>query len=142
VQSECSLWFTERLDDVLPWCAEHDVGFIPFSPLGRGFLTGSIREAATDPGDFRSSLPRFRQEAIDANLAIVERVRTVADRHGATPAQIALAWTLAQGPQVVPIPGTRRIRHLEENAAAAELSLTDRDLNELHDLPQVSGTRY
>jgi aryl-alcohol dehydrogenase-like predicted oxidoreductase len=141
VQSECSLWFTERLGDVVPWCARNGAGFIPFSPLGRGFLTGSITEAATDPSDFRSTLPRFRQEAIDANQAIVERVRSVAERHGATPAQIALAWTLAQGPHIVPIPGTRRVRHLEENAAAG-ITLEDRDLAELSDLPRVAGNRY
>jgi aryl-alcohol dehydrogenase-like predicted oxidoreductase len=142
VQSECSLWFTERFDDVVPWCAEHGAGFIPYAPLGRGFLTGSITEASTDPGDFRSTLPRFRQNAIDANLAIVERVRIVAARHGSTPAQIALAWLLAQGPYIVPIPGTRRVRHLEENAAAAEIRLADRDLVELSKLPDVTGTRY
>ena len=142
VQSECSLWFTERFDDVVPWCTEHGVGFIPYAPLGRGFLTGSITEASTDPRDFRSTLPRFRQNAIDANQAIVERVRNVAARHGATPAQIALAWLLAQGPHLVPIPGTRLVRHLEENAGAAEIPLSDHDLDELNDLPDVTGSRY
>jgi aryl-alcohol dehydrogenase-like predicted oxidoreductase len=98
--------------------------------------------AATDPLDFRSSLPRFTQEAIDANQAFVDGVRAVAGRHGATPAQIALAWVLAQGAHIVPIPGTRRLRHLEDNAGAAEIRLSMRDLAALHDLPQVSGTRY
>ena len=105
VQSELSLWFTDRLDDVVPWCAANDAAFIPFAPLGRGFLTGTMATASTDPSDFRSSLPRFTQEAIDANQAIVHRVRAVADRHGATPAQIAIAWLLAQGELIVPIPG-------------------------------------
>lgn len=142
VQSELSLWFAERLDDVVPWCAENDAAFIPFAPLGRGFLTGTIETASTDPGDFRSSLPRFTQEAIDANQAIVEWVREVADRHGATPAQIALAWVLAQGPHIVPIPGTRRLHHLEDNAGAAAIRLSEQDLAELNDLPDVVGTRY
>jgi aryl-alcohol dehydrogenase-like predicted oxidoreductase len=142
VQSELSLWFAERLDDVVPWCAANGAAFIPFAPLGRGFLTGTMTTASTDPGDFRSSLPRFTQEAIDANQAIVERVRAVADHHRATPAQIALAWVLAQGPHIVPIPGTRRLRHLEDNAGAASISLTARDLSELNDLPEVTGTRY
>lgn len=142
VQSELSLWFGERLDDVVPWCAANDAAFIPFAPLGRGFLTGTMATASTDPHDFRSSLPRFAQEAIDANQAIVERVRAVADRHGATPAQIALAWVLAQGPHIVPIPGTRRRHHLEENAGASAIRLSTQDLAELHDLPEVMGTRY
>ena len=99
--------------------------------------------ASTDPSDFRSTLPRFTQDAIDANQAIVERVRTVADRHGATPAQIAIAWVLAQGELIVPIPGTRRLRHLEENASAPRRSrLIAEDLADLHDLPEVTGTRY
>jgi aryl-alcohol dehydrogenase-like predicted oxidoreductase len=142
VQSELSLWFTERLDDVVPWCAANDAAFIPFAPLGRGFLTGTMSAASTDPGDFRSSLPRFTQGAIDANQAIVARVRTVADRHAATPAQIALAWVLAQGPHIVPIPGTRRLRHLEDNAGASTIELSPQDLAELTDLPEVTGTRY
>ncbi|MEO8423447.1 MAG: aldo/keto reductase, partial [Actinomycetota bacterium] len=142
VQSELSLWFTERLTDVIPWCAANDAAFIPFAPLGRGFLTGTMTTGSTDPGDFRSSLPRFTQEAIDANRAIVDRVRSVADRHRATPAQIALAWVLVQGPHIVPIPGTRRLRHLEDNAAASEIHLSTQDLTELNDLPEVMGARY
>ncbi len=142
VQSEFSLWFTERLDDVVPWCAANGAAFVPFAPLGRGFLTGAMVSAPVDPKDFRSTLPRFTQEAVDANQAIVERVRTVADRHDATPAQIALAWVLAQGPHIVPIPGTKHLRHLEENAAAAAIWLDAHDLSELHDLPEVTGTRY
>jgi aryl-alcohol dehydrogenase-like predicted oxidoreductase len=142
VQSELSLWFTDRLDDVVPWCAAHDTAFIPFAPLGRGFLTGTLTKGATEPGDFRSTLPRFTQPAVDANQAIVQRVRDVADRHGATPAQIGLAWVLAQGEHVIPIPGTRRLRHLEENAGAAAVSLNAEDLADLRDLPEVTGTRY
>jgi aryl-alcohol dehydrogenase-like predicted oxidoreductase len=142
VQSELSLWFTERLNDVVPWCGANDAAFIPFAPLGRGFLTGTMANASTDPDDFRSSLPRFTQEAIDANQAIVERVRAVADRQGATPAQIALAWVLAKAPHIIPIPGTRRVRHLEDNAAASAIRLSAQDLAELNDLPEVTGTRY
>jgi aryl-alcohol dehydrogenase-like predicted oxidoreductase len=142
VQSEFSLWFQERLDDVVPWCAAHGAAFIPYSPLGRGFLTGTIVEAKVDPRDFRSRLPRFAQDAVDANQALIRHIGAVADRHDATPGQIALAWVLAQGPHIVPIPGTRRLRHLEENAAAAEILLTREDLAELADLPAVTGPRY
>ena len=142
VQSEFSLWFQERLDDVVPWCAANDAAFIPYSPLGRGFLTGTIVEAKVDPRDFRSRLPRFAQDAVEANQAIIRHVRATADRHDAAPGQIALAWVLAQGPHIVPIPGTRRLHHLEENAAAAEIRLTPQDLAELADLPEVTGPRY
>jgi aryl-alcohol dehydrogenase-like predicted oxidoreductase len=142
VQSELSLWFTERLDDVVPWCAQNDAAFIPYAPLGRGFFTGTMSTASTDPNDFRSSLPRFTQGAIDANQVIVDRVRTVADRHSATPAQIAIAWLLCQGPHIVPIPGTRRLPHLEDNAAAAAIHLSAEDLAELNDLPETTGSRY
>jgi aryl-alcohol dehydrogenase-like predicted oxidoreductase len=142
VQSELSMWFAERLDDVVPWCEANGAAFIPFAPLGRGFLTGTMATASTDPGDFRSSLPRFTQEAIDANQAIVDGVRAVADRHGSTPAQIALAWVLAQGPHIVPIPGTRRLRHLEDNAAASGIHLPSDELAELNDLPDAEGARY
>jgi aryl-alcohol dehydrogenase-like predicted oxidoreductase len=141
VQSELSLWFADRLNDVVPWCAANDAAFIPFAPLGRGFLTGTMVTASTDP-DFRSSLPRFTQEAIDANQAIVDRVRAVAHRHDATPGQIALVWVLAQGPNIVPIPGTRRLRHLEDNAAASAIRLSTQDLAELGNLPEVTGARY
>ncbi len=142
VQSELSLWFTERLDDVVPWCADHGAAFIPYAPLGRGFLTGTIAEGTTDPDDFRSSLPRFTQASVDANQAIVDRVRAVAERHGCTPAQVAIAWVLAQGPHIIPIPGTRRLRHLEDNAGASMIALTTHDLADLNDLPAVTGTRY
>lgn len=142
VQSELSLWFTERLGDVVPWCADHGAAFVPYAPLGRGFLTGELATAQTDPRDFRSRLPRFADGAIDANRAIVDRVRAVAERHGATPGQVALAWTLAQDAHVIPIPGTRRPHHLEENAAAADLDLGTDDLAELGALPAATGDRY
>ena len=131
VQSELSLWTRDALDDVVPVVRGARRLFVPFSPLGRGFLTGSITSAGSTMRDFRASNPRFTNEAIAANQAIVDVVRTVAARHGATPAQVALAWTLAQGDHVVPIPGTKRIRYLEENMAAAGLALTPEDLVEL-----------
>jgi len=142
VQSELSLWTRDHLADVVPWCAANGVAFIPFAPLGRGFLTGAITAASFDDDDFRAKNSRFSQESIDANLTIVERIRAVADRHDATPAQIAIAWTLAQGPHVIPIPGTRRMRFVEENAAAADIRLTDQDLSELAALPEAAGSRY
>ena len=142
VQSELSLWTRDPLDQVLPWCAEHGASFVPFSPLGRGFLTGTITEARFEEGDFRSSNPRFTNEAIEANQQIVKVVRTVAERHGARPAQVAIAWTLAQGEHVVPIPGTKRIRYLEENVAAADLRLSDDDLAALDAAPTPSAPRY
>ncbi|MFC4913352.1 aldo/keto reductase [Actinomadura gamaensis] len=141
VQNELSLW--TRDDETVAWTAEHGIGFVPYSPLGRGFLTGQYTSAADfGADDFRSRLPRFKDEALQANLAIVDRVRAVADRHGATPGQVALAWTLAQGGHVVPIPGTKRISRLEENCAAADLVLTGADLAELAEVPPPVGTRY
>jgi aryl-alcohol dehydrogenase-like predicted oxidoreductase len=143
VQSELSLWTRDWLADVLPWCRENDVAFLPFSPLGRGFLTGAMTaDRAFEAGDFRAANPRFQPEALAANQAIVDAVRAVAGRHGATPAQVALAWLLAQGPQVVPIPGTKRVSRLEENVAAADLELTADDLAELDALPAPVGARY
>jgi aryl-alcohol dehydrogenase-like predicted oxidoreductase len=143
LQSELSLWTRDALAEVLPWCEAHSVAFVPFSPLGRGFLTGAFTPGETfDEGDFRARNPRFQPEALDANQAIVERVRAVAERRDATPAQVAIAWVLAQGEQVVPIPGTRRIERLEENAGAADLQLTAEDLAELDGLPEAVGTRY
>jgi aryl-alcohol dehydrogenase-like predicted oxidoreductase len=142
VQSELSLWTRDRLDDVVPWCAEHGATFVPFAPLGRGFLTGTITRASFEDADFRAQNPRFTQRAIDENLAIVDGVRAVADRRGATPAQVALAWILAQGSHVIPIPGTKRLGFLEENVAAADLTLEAEDLAELDALPQPSAPRY
>jgi aryl-alcohol dehydrogenase-like predicted oxidoreductase len=142
VQSELSLWTRDALDEVVPWCAAHGAAFVPFSPLGRGFLTGSIEAASFDERDFRASNPRFTAQAIEANQAIVTVVRSVAERAGATPAQVAIAWTLAHGPHVVPIPGTKRVRYLEENVAAADVTLSPDDLAELDSMPASAAPRY
>jgi aryl-alcohol dehydrogenase-like predicted oxidoreductase len=142
IQSEMSLWTRDPLADIVPWCAEHGARFVPFSPLGRGFLTGAISAASFEESDFRSNNPRFTAEAVDANQAIVARVREVAERVGATPAQVALAWTLAQGEHVLPIPGTKRRRYLEENLAAGDLVLSPEDLADLDALPVAEGARY
>jgi aryl-alcohol dehydrogenase-like predicted oxidoreductase len=142
VQSELSLWTRDALAEVLPWCAAHGAAFLPFAPLGRGFLTGQLQPRDFAPGDFRRNNPRFAREAMDANLALVQRVRAVAERHGATPAQVALAWVLAQGDHVVPIPGTKRLERLEENVAAAHVRLSAEDLAELDSLPDAVGSRY
>jgi aryl-alcohol dehydrogenase-like predicted oxidoreductase len=143
LQSEFSLWERGPVDTgVLDWCREHGAAFIPFSPLGRGFLTGQVtRETITD-GDMRATNPRFTEEAMEQNFAIVDRVRAVADRHDAAPGQVALAWLLAQYDRIVPIPGTRRPERLDENAAAARLRLTAGDLAELDALPAPAGARY
>jgi aryl-alcohol dehydrogenase-like predicted oxidoreductase len=142
VQSELSVWTRDRLDDVLPWCREHDVAFIPFAPLGRGYLTGTITAASFDERDFRARNPRFTRAALQANQAIVERVRAVAERLGATPAQVALAWVLAQDSLVVPIPGTTKVERVEENAGAAFVALDAADLDELDSVPPTVGDRY
>ena len=142
VQSELSLWTRDRLEDVLPWCREHDAAFIPYSPLGRGYLTGTVTAASLDDRDFRARNPRFTREALTANLAIVERVREVAQRVEATPAQVALAWVLARDERVLPIPGTRRVERVEENAAAANLVLSPQDLADLDAAPPPVGARY
>ena len=142
IQSEMSLWTRDPLVDVVPWCAEHGARFVPFSPLGRGFLTGAISAASFDESDFRSNNPRFTAEAVDANQAIVARVREVAERVGATPAQVALAWTLAQGEHVLPIPGTKRLRYLEQNLGAGGVVLSPEDLADLDALPVAEGSRY
>jgi aryl-alcohol dehydrogenase-like predicted oxidoreductase len=143
VQSELSLWTRDPLEEVLPWCKEHDVAFVPFAPLGRGFLTGRIgADDRFDSSDFRGRNPRFSAEALAANQALADRVRAVADRLGAAPGQVALAWVLAQGDQVLPIPGTKRLEYLEENIGAARLELSDADLAELDALPGAVGSRY
>jgi aryl-alcohol dehydrogenase-like predicted oxidoreductase len=142
VQSELSLWTRDRLDDVLPWCRAHGAAFIPYAPLGRGYLTGTVTAASFDDRDFRARNPRFTREALEANLAIVDRVRDVAGRIGATPAQVALAWVLAQDERVVPIPGTKRVERLEENAAAAGLALAAVELAGLDAAPPPVGARY
>jgi len=142
VQSELSLWTRDALPEVLPWCAANGAGFLPFSPLGRGFLTGTVTPGSFDANDFRARNPRFTDDAMAANAALVDVVRAVADRRGATPAQVALAWVLAQGEHVVPIPGTKKVHYLEQNAAAASVQLTDEDLAELDALPAPEGARY
>jgi aryl-alcohol dehydrogenase-like predicted oxidoreductase len=143
LQSELSLWSRDPLADVLPWCERNGVGFLPFSPLGRGFLTGTIRRPEQlPPSDFRAQQPRFAPGALERNLRIVDGVEKVAQRYEATLAQVALAWVLAQGPHVVPIPGSTRVAHLEDNVGAVDLELTDADLAELDGLPAPVGTRF
>ena len=142
VQSELSLWTRDALAEVLPWCQQHGVGFLPFSPLGRGFLTGTVTSGSFGGDDFRARNPRFTDEAMTANAAIVSAVQAVAQRHGATTAQVALAWVLTLGEHVVPIPGTKKVPYLEQNAAAADLALTAEDLAELAALPAPVGARY
>jgi len=119
------------------------VAFLPFAPLGRGFLTGRYRSASQfEANDFRSRLPRFQAEILAQNLALVERIEEVARRHNATSGQVALAWLLAQGEQVIPIPGTKHREYLDENQGALEVALTQADLQELNHLPPAMGTRY
>ncbi|MBZ6378112.1 aldo/keto reductase [Pacificimonas flava] len=141
VQSEYSLWERTVEDDILPLCREHGIAFVPYSPLGRGFLTGQVKRAEDyEEGDYRRTDPRYRGENYDANMKLVNAVKTVATRHDATPAQVALAWLLAQAPNVIPIPGTKKVHRLEENAAAAELSLSEQDLKDLAEAAPVGGT--
>jgi aryl-alcohol dehydrogenase-like predicted oxidoreductase len=131
VESEYSLWWRGPEAELLPTLDELGIGFMCFSPLGAGFLTGNIdQHTVFDSSDFRSSVPRFAPEARSANLAFVELVRQVAERKNATPAQIALAWLLAQRPWIVPIPGTTKLHRLEENIAAAQIELTPDDVRE------------
>jgi aryl-alcohol dehydrogenase-like predicted oxidoreductase len=142
VQSELSLWTRDPLDEVLPFCASHGIAFVPFSPLGRGFLTGRLDRDRLEDDDARRGWPRFQEAAFAANQQIVDAVRRVAARHDAAPGQIALAWVLAQGEFVVPIPGTKRTPYLEENAAAADVLLKHDDIEELDGLPEAVGSRY
>jgi aryl-alcohol dehydrogenase-like predicted oxidoreductase len=129
LQSEYSLWTREPKAEILPLLEELGIGFVPFSPLGRGFLTGKMDEHTQfDSNDFRNSLPRFTPEAMKANQALVDLLGQVAQRKGATPAQVALAWLLAQKPWIVPIPGTTKLNRLDENLGAAALQLTPEDL--------------
>ncbi len=133
VQSEYSLWWRRTEEELLPALEELGIGFVPFSPLGRGFLTGKISADTTfDKSDFRNTLPRFTPEARKANQALVDLLSKVAERKGATTAQIALAWLLAQKPWIVPIPGTTRLSRLDENIGQQQLSLTLDDLNEIN----------
>jgi aryl-alcohol dehydrogenase-like predicted oxidoreductase len=146
LQSEYSLFWREPEEAILPALEELGIGFVPFSPLGRGFLTGQVTAATQfGEGDLRASLPRFEREALEANLALVELIKAVAERKGATVGQVALAWLLAQQPWIAPIPGTRRLERLDENLAAADLELSPEDLAELDGASasvQVQGARY
>jgi aryl-alcohol dehydrogenase-like predicted oxidoreductase len=146
LQSEYSLWWREPEAQVIPTLEELGIGFVPFSPLGRGFLTGKIDETTTfDSTDLRNIVPRFTPEARKANQGVVELLRQIGERKGATPAQIALAWLLAQKPWIVPIPGTTKLHRLEENIGAAVLSLTEDDLREIDRAGSqvtVHGARY
>ncbi len=146
VQSEYSLWTRGPEADVLPTCEELGIGFVPFSPLGKGYLTGRMNEStAFDAADFRNVLPRFTPEALKANQGLVALLGRIAERKKATPAQIALAWLLAQKPWIVPIPGTTKLHRLEENIGAAAVELTPDDLREIADSASritVRGARY
>ena len=146
IQNEYSLWWRKAEHEVLPLLEELGIGFVPYSPLGRGFLTGKMNENTTfDTGDFRNTLPRFTPEARKANQALVDLLGEIAKRKKSTPAQIALAWLLAQKPWIVPIPGTTRLKRLEENIGAAEIELTPDDLREIETAAsqiEVQGARY
>lgn len=143
LQSELSLWTRDACAEVVPWCAAHGVAFIAFAPLGRAFLTGTIDAGRTfSADDARAVNPRFTEDALRANQRIVDVVRQVAARHGATPAQVALSWLLAQGEHVIAIPGSDQLRYLEENVAADSLHLDAADLATLDALPAAVGDRY
>jgi len=146
VQSEYSLWFRRPEEEVLPTLEELGIGFVPFSPLGKGFLTGKIDEqSAFASDDIRNTIPRFAPDARKANLALVHLLGTIARRKKATPAQIALAWLLAQKPWIVPIPGTRKLDRLDENIGAAAVELTPADLSDIESATariSVQGARY
>lgn len=146
VQTEYSLWTRDVEAEILPACRELGIGFVPYSPLGRGFLTGTHASGQSfEAGDFRAMLPRFQDANLAVNLAIVAAVRALAEETGATPAQVALAWLLAQGDAIVPIPGTKRVKYLEENAAAADLALSLAQVEGLSRAVEgleVAGARY
>ncbi len=146
LQTEYSLWSRDPEDEILPLCRELKIGFVPYSPLGRGFLTGqftSVKDFA--PDDYRQHSPRFQGENFTRNLELVERIKTMASAKGITPSQLALAWVLAQGDDVVPIPGTKRRTYLEENIGAVEIVLSDEDLKRIEEIAPkgvASGDRY
>jgi aryl-alcohol dehydrogenase-like predicted oxidoreductase len=146
VQSEYSLWWRRPEEELLPTLEELGIGFVPFSPLGKGFLTGKIdADTKFDSTDFRNVVPRFTQDARAANQALVDLLRAIAERKGATPAQIALAWLLAQKPWIVPIPGTTKLLRVEENIGAAAIELTPGDLSEIESAASkitIEGARY
>jgi aryl-alcohol dehydrogenase-like predicted oxidoreductase len=144
VQTEYSLWSRDPEAEVLPTCRELGIGFVPYSPLGRGFLSGRFKSPEElDASDFRRHGPRFTGENLAANLQLASKVAEIAAEKGITSAQLALAWVLAQGDDLVPIPGTKRRRYLEENAVAADVELTDVDLARIEaELPAAAGARY
>ena len=146
LQSEYSLWWRKPEQEVIPMLEELGIGFVPYSPLGKGFLTGAIKEGTTfDSTDFRSTLPRFTPEALKANQALIDLLGSIAKRKNATPAQIALAWLLAQKPWIAPIPGTTKLNRLEENIGAANVELTADDLRDIDATAskiKVEGDRY
>lgn len=146
LQSEYSLWWREPEREVIPTLQELGIGFVPFSPLGKGFLAGKIDvETKFDPSDFRNSIPRFSEENRRANKALVDLIAAIAAKRNATPAQIALAWLLAQKPWIVPIPGTSKLHRMQENNGAARLDLSAADLREIEDAAAkvaVQGARY
>jgi len=146
VQSEYSLWTRDPEPEVLPACGELGIGFVPFSPLGKGFLTGTVSTSTEfTSGDIRATIPRFTAENRAANQALIEHVTDLARAKDATPGQVALAWLLAQHPWIVPIPGTRRLERVEENAGATQVPLSADELADLDDLAGrvgVQGNRY
>ncbi len=144
LQTEYSLWSRDPETEVLPTCRELGIGFVPYSPLGRGFLSGRFTSPdELDQDDFRRSGPRFTGENLEANLSLAAKVAEIAQEKGITPAQLALAWVLAQGEDLVPIPGTKRRKYLEENAQAADVELSTDDLARIEaELPEVAGARY
>ena len=146
LQSEYSLWWRKPEQEVIPTLEELGIGFVPFSPLGKGFLTGAIKETTTfGSSDFRSTLPRFTPEALKANQALIDRLGGIAKRKNATPAQIALAWLFAQKSWIVPIPGTTKLNRLEENLGALAIQLTPEDLRDIDAAAskiEVEGARY
>ena len=146
VQSEYSLWSRDPEDAILPLCRELGIGFVPYSPLGRGFLTGQIqRFEDLAPDDYRRSSPRFQGENFQKNLDLVKRIEEIAKSKGCTPAQLALAWVLAQGDDLIPIPGTKRRKYLEENVGALDVTLTGEDLQRIDEVAPkdvAAGTRY
>ncbi len=144
VQTEYSLWTRDPEAEVIPTSRELGIGFVPYSPLGRGFLSGRFSSPEElDENDFRRNGPRFTGENLEANLRLAAKVKEIAERKGITPAQLALAWVLAQGEDLVPIPGTKRRKYLEENAAAVYIELTEEDLEQIEaELPPAAGDRY
>ena len=144
VQTEYSLWSRDPEDEVLPTCRELGIGFVPYSPLGRGFLAGRFTSPdELDDGDFRRTGPRFTGHNLEANLRLADKVKEIAAEKGVTPAQLAIAWLLAQGDDIVPIPGTKRRTYLEQNAQAVDVQLTTDDLVRIDaELPETAGERY